>query len=152
MNTTACVLEHALHEKTLSRQLGGSTLASNTKRRALVVSPVNRDFVSPSLYIRIRLFVFPETRPGECRLMVWQLKKTSVFRTNRLVGVPFCRPRPASPPRRVSLRPDTFIICSGFRSNKFGLDNCGLYFAFVEGDGDLRFDLGFEKFRVSSAH
>ena len=72
---------HALHKKDLRKQIGVGTLVSSQERRALAVLLITRsstanqprvnrgstaDFFPPSVYIGFRLFVLPNTHPGQC--------------------------------------------------------------------------------------
>ena len=64
-------------------------------------------FVPLSVYIGIRLFVLPETRPREFSSIVWKIRRTVVFWANRPAGVPSCPSalRPAAPPCAARPRP-----------------------------------------------
>ena len=104
-----------LYAKSLQRQFGVDTLVSNLKRRAAVVPRIklriNREstagFVPPSVYIGIHLFVLPEICPGGFSSIVWRVRGTVVFWTNRPVGVlSYPAPlRPAAPPCAALPRP-----------------------------------------------
>ena len=110
---------HALHEKGLQRQIGVGTLVSSQERRALAVPLINRgstaDFVPPSVYIGLRLFVLPKRHPGQClRFAGGQETGLSPGRIGPTASSP-TQPRPPSPPRRAPPRPDPTVVCLGFR-------------------------------------
>ena len=68
-------------------------------------------------YIRIIVFLLPETRIEGFSPMVGKIKRTVIFLANRPVGVSFCPspPRLASPPRRAPPHPDPLMVCQGFK-------------------------------------
>ena len=92
-----------VHERGLQRQIGVGPLVSSQERRALVVPAINRSStrcVPPTVCIGFRLFLLPESRPGQLFSMRWAAKGSVVSWTNRSVCVPSC----PAPPQRSAVR------------------------------------------------
>ena len=87
---------HALHEKSLQRQIGVGTLVSSPEHRVLLVPRFNRGstvgFVPPSVYVGFRLFVLPKSRSRQ--LSSIPSRDVCVLREQT------CRARSVKPPRR----------------------------------------------------
>ena len=82
--------------------MGDGTLVRSQERRALAVPVINRwstgCFVTPSVYMGSRLFVFPKGRSRQLYSMPWGARRTVQSWPERPVGVPPVHG--SAPPRR----------------------------------------------------
>ena len=108
------VTGHALHKKSLQRQIGVGTLVRSQERRAAVRRPANKPVINRLstgcqqrvflihrfTYVGVSSLVLPRGREGQLSTMPRRSKGTVVLWANRPVGVPSY----PAPPRRSTVR------------------------------------------------